>query len=295
MLKHKKLLASPGFEVGYAKPPKGTRFEKGKSGNPKGRPVGSKNKAKKTMGKLNDLIMKEAYRDVDLNDKTGPLTMPVAQAVVRSINLNAAKGRVGAQRLFLEMLGTVEGIKQREKQDIFEAAHEYKEHWTAELKRLKQAGYPLPELLPHPDDIELNAKAGEVIFHGPFDHTEKKVWDYLWSQHTQYSQEAEDMRAELAETEDPEERGHIEDQLDWTQYLFQVVALQIMENWRLPAKRVASDVLLRKVLEQHVAEGTKPTSPRDVPNERFDYAEFYRTVEERRRAKLVPAGEGSGG
>jgi hypothetical protein len=31
-----------GFEVGYGKPPKDSRFAKGKSGNPKGRPKGSK-------------------------------------------------------------------------------------------------------------------------------------------------------------------------------------------------------------------------------------------------------------
>ncbi|WP_300395759.1 DUF5681 domain-containing protein [Henriciella sp.] len=34
---------SDGYKVGYGKPPEDTRFEPGKSGNPKGRPKGSRN------------------------------------------------------------------------------------------------------------------------------------------------------------------------------------------------------------------------------------------------------------
>mgnify|MGYP001553671490 CR=1 FL=1 len=33
--------ASESYEIGYCKPPVGSRFETGKSGNPKGRPKGS--------------------------------------------------------------------------------------------------------------------------------------------------------------------------------------------------------------------------------------------------------------
>ena len=34
------------YEVGYGKPPQATRFQPGKSGNPKGRPKGSRNRTK---------------------------------------------------------------------------------------------------------------------------------------------------------------------------------------------------------------------------------------------------------
>jgi hypothetical protein len=46
----------PEYEVGYGKPPKNTQFKRGKSGNPKGRPKGSKNLPTLLHEALNQLV-----------------------------------------------------------------------------------------------------------------------------------------------------------------------------------------------------------------------------------------------
>ncbi len=57
------LVARPGYEVGYAKPPEGSKFRKGVSGNPRGRPKGSKNKLPALHEeRMKAIILEEAYR-----------------------------------------------------------------------------------------------------------------------------------------------------------------------------------------------------------------------------------------
>ena len=69
--KHKALTRLPSsetdYEVGYGKPPKSSRFKKGKSGNPKGRPKGAKNRLPNlNEERLKSIIIKEAYRPINV-------------------------------------------------------------------------------------------------------------------------------------------------------------------------------------------------------------------------------------
>jgi Family of unknown function (DUF5681) len=100
---HKRTTPGPGkYAIGYGKPPSRTRFRKGTSGNPGGRPRGM------TAGRATALAIKEAYRPVTVREGDKVITMPAIQAVLRSQIALAAKGNGPAQRALIEVIQTIE-------------------------------------------------------------------------------------------------------------------------------------------------------------------------------------------
>ena len=84
---------SGDYEVGYGKPPKHTRFRKGQSGNPKGRPMKSLNM--KTI--LEDALT--AMVPVRIGDKVEKVQ--AAKALVQTLLMKALKGDIKA---FVEVI-----------------------------------------------------------------------------------------------------------------------------------------------------------------------------------------------
>src|SRR5580704_1822923 len=95
-------LPADEHKVGYRKPPVHTRFRKGQSGNPGGRPRGM------TAGKARALALKEAYRPVNVREGDKVITLPAIQAVLRSQVALAAKGNGPAQRALIEAIQAIE-------------------------------------------------------------------------------------------------------------------------------------------------------------------------------------------
>lgn len=178
------------YEVGYGKPPKHSRFKQGQSGNPRGRPRGSRNKLPAlNEERLKDIILLEAYRTITVNDGDRRVTLPMAQAVVRTLALNAAKGNQRALNLFTEMLSTTERENKRLHDEWLQTAISYKVDWEQELERRKITGETGPEPLPHPDDIVINMQTGLVEVKGPFTKEEKVVWDRWREKKTECDEE----------------------------------------------------------------------------------------------------------
>ena len=88
--------------VGCGKPPVHTRFRKGQSGNPGGRPRGM------TRGRAMALALDEAYRLVTVREGDETHRMPALQAVLRSQVALAVKGNGAAQRALIDTVRDIE-------------------------------------------------------------------------------------------------------------------------------------------------------------------------------------------
>lgn len=88
------------YAVGYGKPPSEARFQKGRSGNPKGRPKGSKN--------LATIVLKESRQKVRINGSRGTRTVTKAEATVMQVANKSIQGDLRAARDFIDLIGRSE-------------------------------------------------------------------------------------------------------------------------------------------------------------------------------------------
>lgn len=174
--------AEPSYEVGYGKPPVATRFKPGESGNPSGRPRGRKKTVDTpAMGeeRLKRVVLEEAYRTIAVRDGDRMLDIPVIQAVMRSVALNAAKGHQRSQRMFTDLLQWVEGENKDLHDEWLETAIQYKLDWELELERRERTGDSGPEPIPHPDHVYIDPRKGTAEIRGPMTPDEQKDRDHL--------------------------------------------------------------------------------------------------------------------
>ena len=89
------------YEVGYGKPPRYTRFAKGQSGNPHGRPAGAKNMKTLLNKALNELVI--------VTEHGGRRKVSKREAIVTQLVNRSANADFKAIPIVLGMLGDIEG------------------------------------------------------------------------------------------------------------------------------------------------------------------------------------------
>ncbi len=219
------------YEVGYAKPPLSTRFRRGQFGNPSGRRKGSIKKAAALPAlneeRLKTIILEEAYRSISIHDPNGQIDIPMAQAVVRSLAVNAAKGNQRAQRLFTELLTSVERDNKKLHDEWLQTAINYKVEWDKELARRKTFRIDAPPPLPHPDDIIIDMNTGLVRIKGPMTKEDKVKWDHLRDLKATIKLDIEEMTQLLATQ--PEDRDQINEEIQHSQRVLKMITAVVGE------------------------------------------------------------------
>lgn len=122
---------SGSYTVGYKKPPKHSRFQKGQSGNKKGRPKGTKNLKTETIEELSEMVK------VRLGDRQ--VRVSKHRALLKVLTLKAMKGDVRSLKTLLDFYVQIFGLEGRPVEAEIRMTAE--EHAALDLfeKRFKEA------------------------------------------------------------------------------------------------------------------------------------------------------------
>lgn len=164
------------YLVGYGRPPQATRFQKGQSGNVRGRP--RKRQAEDDVAvpdsAADAILRKELDRKIRLTDRDGVHEMTSLEIVQRAQLKKAMEGSPIAQR---DILREARALEKREaereaaeeaaKREDFEKTVRWRDYRRSLWNEAAREGREPEKPWPHPDDILLNEDALTWQIRGP--------------------------------------------------------------------------------------------------------------------------------
>ena len=238
--KRLKLRTSDGndYEVGYGKPPKRTQFQPGVSGNPRGRPRGSRNlRPAVREDQLAKLICQEAKRKINVREDGRTRKITMGEAICRSLAAKAAQGNRLYQKLFFDLYSKSEASERERDERILDGIIDYKCQAERVLERCKVTGEKPSDLPIHPDDIQIDMETGEITYTGPT-AWDRKAEDKIWrAKQAAQRYEIACLERELEKTGDPEMRKSIEKDVENAREILSLLAEILGDNEPEPTKQ----------------------------------------------------------
>ena len=265
-------------KIGYKTPPTSNQFQKGKSGNPRGRPKGAKNKPKDMNKTVRDIILAEANRKVTINEASGQVDMTMIEATIRSMGLKGIKGNTVSQRRFIALANEAE---------LSKTAHSTIDDDLPFIERfikLKIITYNLiniywttdyPREIPKPDHIEYEVENDIFYIRGPVGQNEHRRWNWFWKIKGIYEFHQKQIENKIKEAEfDGENEGLInalKQDLQYTQSCIEIYDHFILAQWDV----LESDLRFNKYCKKHITKDDWIHEPIMQEYCRFRYLYHY--------------------
>ena len=137
----------------------------------------------------------------------------MAKAVVRALAINAARGQLRSQQLFATLLSETERANKASNDEFLQNAIEYKRDWDRELERRRRLGIQSPDPIPHPDDVIIDMKTGQVKIIGPMTKEDKAEWDRIWDRVEECDRSIRELTEDLKQRRNKQIRKFMEDDI----------------------------------------------------------------------------------
>lgn len=228
------------YEVGYGKPPKQGQFKKGQSGNPKGRPK-KKNPVEVEMrapsytrDHFAEMILEEANKTVTITEKGEPRTTTQKHAIFKAILAKGLNGNGSCLKMAMQLIINAQNEDRDQKRNLFEEIVKSKVQGEQILEECLSLGRKPPELIPHPDDIQLDVLNGSFRMLGPFSPEQKETYYSIALEYHQVYGALKGIDKDIKEESDANELGFLQNLKK--EYLQRLNKLSVLISDRLKSK-----------------------------------------------------------
>lgn len=200
------------YDVGYGKPPKNGQFRKGRSGNPRGRPRGKKNRRRAHDDyQAYSVFLEQAQRLVKIKEDGEVRSVGRHQAIVQSLMTTALKGDFRAQKVVVETYEKAAAEVASKRTAFINLVFSYQTNLRSWIKENEKVGLPPPDYIIDPDDIRGDPATDTWWIRGPVTEQQKESLEWLRMQRAGHRKDYDDATADLRRATDPEDIMTLED------------------------------------------------------------------------------------